>query len=129
LLYQLEVTGDASDDALAEYWNDLPPKLVLARSFAEKLVRDVREHCTEIDRLIDCAAVNWQLDRISRIDLSILRLAVGEMISSAEVPIEVVIDEAVELARGYSDIGAPAFVNGVLDRIARERMAAVKESS
>jgi N utilization substance protein B len=127
LLYQLELTGDASESSIAHYWNDLPPKLAIARAFAEDLVAAVQEHRTDIDGLIDAAARNWQLDRISRIDLSILRLAVGEMLATPGIPLEVVIDEAVELARDYSDANAPAFVNGVLDRIARDRGLSPKE--
>jgi N utilization substance protein B len=129
LLYQLELTGDASESSIAHYWKDLPPKLADARAFDEDLVAAVQEHRSAIDSLIDAAARNWQLDRISRIDLSILRLAVGELLGSARVPAEVVIDEAVELARDYSDENAPAFVNGVLDRIARERGLVSKENA
>jgi len=128
LLYQLELTGDDSDSALTHYWDDLPPKLAISRTFAEQLARAVRERSEEIDRLIDRAASNWQLDRISKIDLSILRLAVGELLAF-DVPVEIVIDEAVELARDYSDANAPAFVNGVLDRIARERTSTGKEGA
>jgi N utilization substance protein B len=127
LLYQLELTGDSSQLALDHYWSDLPPKLAGSRAFAEDLVAAVQQSLSEIDKLIDSAARNWQLDRISRIDLSILRLAVGEMLAFGEVPPEVVIDEAVELARDYSDANAPAFVNGVLDHIARERGSIAKE--
>ena len=122
LLYQLELTGDDSESAVAHYWHELPPKLATSRTFGEQLARAVRERSGEIDRLIDQAANNWQLDRISKIDLSILRLAVGELLAF-DAPVEVVIDEAVELARDYSDASAPAFVNGVLDRVARECQA------
>jgi N utilization substance protein B len=71
--------------------------------------------------LIDSAASNWQLDRIARLDLSLLRAAVCELLYFPETPAAVVIDEAVEIARRFSDENAPAFVNGLLDRIARER--------
>jgi N utilization substance protein B len=124
LLYQLELTGDDSEATVRRYWEDLPPKLAPTRTFAEQLVRSARENAAEIDATIDSAVRNWQLGRIARIDLSILRLAVGEMLSPEGAPFEVIIDEAVELARAYSDKEAPAFVNGVLDRIARERAAA-----
>jgi N utilization substance protein B len=129
LLYQLELTGDSSTRTLDEYWNDLPPKLAPSRAFAQELVEAVRLHSAQIDELIDRAASNWQLERISRIDLSILRLAAGELLCFPAVPVEVVIDEAVELARDYSDASAPAFVNGVLDKIARERPSVVKDGA
>jgi N utilization substance protein B len=128
LLYQLELTGDDSEATVRRFWEDLPPKLAPARSFAEQLVRSVRDNAAEIDATIDSAVRNWQLGRIARIDLSILRLGVGEMLTAGEVPVEVIIDEAVELAREYSDKDAPAFVNGVLDRIARERTGLPRRS-
>jgi len=121
LVYQLELTGDTSDAAVRTYWADLPPKLTAGRAYAEDLVATVRARSSEIDALIDGAATNWQLNRLARIDLSILRVAVGEMLTSRGVPDEVIIDEAVELARTYSDEQAPGFVNGVLDKIARDR--------
>ena len=123
LLYQLELTGDTSETTLRGYWDDLPPKLVASRAYAELLIGTVRERAGEIDALIEAASTNWQISRIARIDLSILRLAVGEMLMSEEMPTAVVIDEAVELARTYSDAAAGSFVNGVLDRVARESPA------
>jgi transcription antitermination protein NusB len=128
LLYQMELSGDRSDAAIARYWLELPPRLAHARLFAESLVGAVQRHAEKIDSLIDAAAANWQLERIARIDLSILRLGVGELLDSARVPIEIVIDEAVELARAYSDRDAAAFVNGVLDRVARECRPEAKDA-
>ena len=129
LLYQLELTGDDTDSALCTYWSELPPKLANGRTYAEVLVSTVRSRTDEIDALIDAAASNWQLSRIARIDLCILRIAVAEMLLSDDAPIEVVIDEAVELARAYSDSEAPAFINGVLDRVARDRPSQSRKSS
>jgi len=129
LLYQLELTGDETDSALATYWAELPPRLANGRTYADVLVSTVRGRTNEIDALIDAAASNWQLSRIARIDLCILRIAVAEMLLSDGVPVEVVIDEAVELARGYSDAEAPAFINGVLDRVARDRATNAGETS
>ena len=80
LLYQLELTGDETDSALGTYWSELPPKLANGRTYAEVLVSAVRSRTDEIDTLIDAAASNWQLSRIARIDLCILRIAVAEML-------------------------------------------------
>lgn len=129
LLYQVELTGDASESALDRFWASLPARESAAREFADSLVRLVLARRDEIDAIIDSAASNWQLDRIARIDLSVLRLAVGELVGCPEVPAEVVIDEAVELARRYSDVDAPSFINGILDRIASEQSRLRKERS
>ena len=69
--------------------------------------------------MIDSAADNWQLDRISRMDLNVLRIGVCEMLEPDALPAEIVVNEAIEIARKYCDEGSPAFVNGILDRVAR----------
>ena len=74
------------------------------------------EHLSEIDALIGASAVGWTLSRISRVSLSILRLACYEMLFRPEIPPLVSLDEAVELAKTYDDDNAYAFVNGVLNR-------------
>ncbi len=72
------------------------------------------ENITEIDEKISSSLKNWTLDRISRINLSILRLAICELLYIEDIPFQVTINEAVELAKKYSDDDAPSFVNGVL---------------
>jgi len=123
LLYQTAVSGEPDQDALELFWQSHPvaDETGALREFAEELVRAVLQHSSRIDALIDEAAVNWDLDRLSRVDLSLLRLAVGELIAFPETPPPVVINEAVEIARRFSDEKAASFINGVLDRIAREQ--------
>ncbi len=88
-------------------------------SFAVDLVRRTADRLSEIDDVIQSASRNWRIDRMSRVDRNILRLAVGELITTPEVPTKVVINEAIELAKRYGAAEAPAFVNGILDRIAQ----------
>lgn len=80
----------------------------------------IAEKIPEIDKLINDAAKGWKTVRMNKVDLSILRLAVYEMKWDEEVPVGVAIDEAVELAKKYSGDDGPAFVNGVLAKLARE---------
>jgi len=122
LLYQMDLTGDRGDGAFESYWVSLQETLPDAgtREFAERLVRLVLDDTVRIDAAIDRAATNWDIDRFSRVDLSLLRLAVGELLGAPEVPAPVVINEAVEIARRFSDERAASFVNGVLDRVARD---------
>ena len=122
LLYQMDLTGDRNDAAFAAYWKSWPeieedPR---TREFAESIVRFVLSEAERIDKAIDAAASNWDIDRFSRVDLSLLRLAVGELLGFPEVPAPVVINEAVEIARRFSDEKAASFINGVLDRVARD---------
>lgn len=124
LLYQFELSGDPSDAARDTFWADkLGDDVSRAevRQFGDELVRRVLDSKDEIDSMIDSATSNWHLDRIARLDLSLLRLATCELLLTPSVPASVVINEAVDIAHKYCDEQAPAFVNGVLDRIARER--------
>ncbi len=117
-LYQVECGADG-EDARRLFWRRLnaPPEVL---EFARQLAERCLEHREEIDEHIARAAANWRLERMARIDLCILRLGVCELRWFPETPESVVIDEAIEIARRYSDEGAPAFINGILDRVARE---------
>lgn len=122
LLYQVDVTGESGERAFAAYWDSWsegePDERT--REFAEGLVRSVLSAGERIDAAIDAAAKNWDLERFSRVDLNLLRLAVAELLGSPEVPAPVVINEAVEIAHRFSDEKAASFINGVLDRVARD---------
>jgi transcription antitermination protein NusB len=89
-----------------------------AQSFARELVAAASSRAAEIDELIAKASKNWRIDRMSRVDRNILRLGACELIAFRDVPVKVVINEAVELAKRFGTAESSAFVNGVLDRIA-----------
>ena len=92
------------------------------RSYIDMVVAGVHEHEKEIDADITACLRGWTLERLSRVDLAILRLAVFEM-KHSEVPAAVVINEAVELTRKYSSEQSCPFVNGVLGTISRKLAA------
>jgi len=82
------------------------------------LVAAAGERAAEIDQLITASSRNWRLERMSRVDRNILRLGACELVAFRDVPVKVVINEAVELAKRFGTAESSAFVNGVLDRIA-----------
>ena len=82
------------------------------------LVRGVVAHQARIDELLRGAARQWELERMPVVDRAVLRLATYELLAEAEVPLSVVIDEAVELAGQYSTDDSGRFVNGVLSTVA-----------
>lgn len=84
----------------------------------EKLYFGVLDNLDEIDGLISTRAVGWKTGRMSKVSLSVLRIAVYEMKFCPETPFPVAINEAVELAKTFDDDKAPAFVNGILNGIA-----------
>ena len=75
-------------------------------------------HCTALDRLTQAAADNWRIERLGVVERGILRIGTHELMQGA-LPAKVVIDEAVWLAHRFAGPKAPAFINGVLDRVAR----------
>jgi len=89
-----------------------------AQGFARELVAAATARAAEIDDLIVAASKNWRIERMSRVDRNILRLGVCELVAFRDVPVKVVINEAVELAKRFGTAESSAFVNGVLDRIA-----------
>ncbi len=109
-----DVTGAAVSWADA-FELDVDPA---AQTFARDLVAAATERTKEIDELIAGASKNWRIERMSRVDRNILRLGACELIAFADVPVKVVINEAVELAKRFGTAESSAFVNGVLDRIA-----------
>ena len=142
-LYQLDVAG-AGDPGVALFWSHLdaeraevhpgaseargarsaraldgPPGELDAQVFARELVDGVAAHRERIDALIAASAEHWRLPRLSRVDLSLLRLATFELLGRADIPASVTIDEAIEIARRFGSEDSPAFVNGVLDHIAQ----------
>jgi N utilization substance protein B len=121
LLYALDLDpAQTVARALATYGADFDLELdERAQEFAADLVRNTRERQAELDDVIQSASRNWRLERMSRVDRNILRLATYELAHTPDVPTKVVINEAVELAKRFGAAEAPAFVNGILDRIAQ----------
>lgn len=89
-----------------------------AREFAEQLVRGVEATREILDARIAAHARNWRMDRMAAVDRNVLRIATWELLYT-DTPDSVVIDEAIEIARDFGGERSPAFVNGVLDAIAR----------
>ncbi len=86
----------------------------------EELVRGTWAKAKELDPMVEKASKNWKLSRMDRVDRSILRLGAYELCVMGDVPAPVVLSEAVELAKEFGSPDSPAFINGILDRVARE---------
>ncbi|MDX6610171.1 MAG: transcription antitermination protein NusB [Solirubrobacterales bacterium] len=107
--YQRDVTGRPLEELIAD-----------ARPLTRELAEGVDTHREELDETIAAYAKGWTIDRIAPLDLNVMRVALYEM-EEGEVPVEVAIDEAIELAKEYCGADAPKFINGILGAIARER--------
>ena len=97
-----------SFDRLAKRKKTLPEELL-----AKKVIRRMGK----INKIISQAAPKWPLEKINRVDLAVLRLAVWELVARPKVPPKVVINEAIELAKEYGGENSPSFVNGVLGTV------------
>ena len=90
------------------------------RAYLRVRAEDIFSRIPEMDRQIEAHTSGWKLNRMSRVDLSLIRLALYEMRFDDEVPVKVAINEAVELAKVYGGENSPQFVNGVLARLLKE---------
>ena len=120
-LFQIDVGGQSIQDAIQDVLAQGEESGV--RGFVEELVTGVREELSDLDRRIQETSRNWSLDRMARVDRNSLRMGAYELLRMSRVPVAVVLNEAVELAKEYGDEGSGSFVNGVLDAL---RLAEVK---
>ncbi len=91
------------------------------KDFIEEIYEGTMENSERIDELISEFTVGWKVGRLAFLDRNILRMAIYEMLYYEETPAEVVMNEAIELAKEYGTENAPKFVNGILDRIWNEK--------
>jgi N utilization substance protein B len=133
MLYQWEVGRVSAHEAVRTYWpgRDAPPSAddehadldpdstvdEVNRTFANGLVAGTIGRVAEIDALIAKHLKNWRLERVAIIDRLVMRLAIYELLSEADTPAKVIINEALELARTFSGEEPVPLINGVLDAV------------
>jgi len=121
LLYQVDARGEEPATMMDEFLAQEEPDDLEVHAFARDLVNGTSGARAEIDELLAAAAENWRLDRMALVDRNILRMAVFEMLHLEEIPAKVTINEAIELGKRFSTKQSGSFINGILDRIRRER--------
>jgi N utilization substance protein B len=104
-----------------ECFDDVLPKEPAYRDFALEIFKGVCARRDEIDAMIAEYAQNWELDRMAVVDRNIIRLAAFEIIAMPKTPINVIIDEAVEISKRFSTADSGKFVNGILDKLKAAR--------
>ena len=118
-LYAEEVAGADWRVAFQENVERRKPSAEVVE-YAERLVQNVTGDKAALDERIGATLENWELARVSIVDKTILRIALSELQHCPEVPTNVIMNEAIEIARTFSSADAGRFVNGVLDALARE---------
>lgn len=111
-------------DLVKENYNKTVPETIQRQNlnpesseYFQRIIKSTFEHITEIDKCIDEHLKTWTLDRLATIDRSVLRIGCCELLFFPDIPPKVTINEAVDIAKKYSDDESGRFVNGVLDAI------------
>ena len=118
VLYQMEMQNLAPKAAFELFWTS--QETPEDKDFAVSLVEGVWRNKIEIDLLIERHSLHWKLPRMAVVYRNILRLGVYELLYLGDVPMNVVLNEAIEIAKKFGTQDSSAFINGVLDRVARE---------
>lgn len=120
LLYQMEVNLDFSQEAINIFFDnnnfDIGEKTYI-KDATEKVI----DNLEEIDSTIQSYIKGWELNRLAKVDLSTLRIAIYEIIYRKDIPVEVSINEAIEIAKKYSTEESSKYINGVLGSFVRGR--------
>lgn len=117
VLYAVDLGGGGAPAAIAAYRETIADGPVQPE--LHEWVEGVAGRSDEIDAHIREASTNWKLERMAALDRCVLRLGTWELLARPDIPARVTINEAVDIARRYGGEESPAFVNGVLDRVAR----------
>jgi N utilization substance protein B len=121
MLFQLDAS-DVSPNEVKLLYRTCFAEGSLPDSFSIELFDAVSGQLTEIDAVIAQSSQNWRIERMSCVDRNILRIGISEIVNANEIPTRVAINEAVELAKRYGTKESPSFVNGILDRVARDKL-------
>ncbi|MEW6380940.1 MAG: transcription antitermination factor NusB [bacterium] len=120
ILFQLDITRDPLQEGIELFWaaRDQSPEV---KEFANQLATGTLEHLAFIDQCICRYSEKWTITRMPTVDRNVLRLATYEILFLPEIPDRVSINEALEIARDYGTDESVPFVNGILDKIARDK--------
>jgi len=119
-VYRHDMTGQTLPELLDVSWMEVQSERALSnetRDFAQLLVQGTLERLGEIDATIGRYLEHWELSRLGRVDLAILRISVYALLHQPSIPASVTIDEAVDIAKEYGGEKSYRFVNGVLDAV------------
>jgi N utilization substance protein B len=120
MLFQADMAGQTADEVRRTFWAERSGVDEEVRGFAEDLFRVAMERSAEIDQKIESHAEHWRVERMAAVDRNLLRAGVAEFLGFPGTPKPVVINEALEIARRFSNPESVNFINGVLDSVARD---------
>lgn len=118
LLFQMDVQNDYSVEAKDNYLNNIK-KLQSQKNYMENIYNQIIENKVEIDSLLNDCSEKWNISRMGKVDLAILRLSISEIMYNEDIPDSVSINEAVNLAKKFSSQEASKFINGILGKVVK----------
>ena len=121
MLYAASLGGEESMSEVLEQSEQADTLSDSDKTFLENLTYGVRARQQELDEIVAQYAQGWALNRLAKVDLTILRMAVYEMLYMPEIPVGATVNEAVELAKRIGEEKSPGFINGILGSVARAR--------
>ena len=117
LLFSMEISKNSYEQTIECFVEDYEMDLkTIDLEYIKEVMKSVVDHKEEIDEIIKNSLINWTIERVSKVNLIIVRLAIAEMLYIDDVPEVVAINEAIELTKKYSDDKSVSFVNGALDK-------------
>jgi len=116
-LYQIDMTGEEIPQTLPSFRTHFKHGEQAVSELFQRLIEGVTDHRQQIDALLGGASKRWKLSRMVRVDRTILRMAVFEILFCPDIPNRVTLNEAIELGKKYGSEDSGAFINGVLDHI------------
>ena len=117
LLFSMEISKNSYEETIECFVEDYEMDLkTIDLEYIKKVMKSVTDYKEEIDEIIKNSLINWTIERVSKVNLIIVRLAIAEMLYIDDVPEVVAINEAIELTKKYSDDKSVSFVNGALDK-------------
>ncbi len=116
ILYSMDLNPGSAKEVCerAQEWGQIPAD---SKRFVLELVEGTLDRLDAIDGLIRDASLKWEISRMAAVDRNVLRLAVSELTGGGGIPVRVILDEAIELAKKYGGDESGTFVNGILDRV------------
>jgi len=119
LLYQLDMSKASFETVKEDFWSQMSVPID-AREFCDALVEGALTNLEKIDELISSHSYNWKISRMNSVDKNVIRLGVYELLFCSDTPTKVIINEAIEIGKKYGTEESGSFINGILDRIAKE---------
>lgn len=119
LLFQMEAQNEYTVEIKEKFLQD-KGDLKIQKHYIDQVLNNIFEHKDEIDHTLEESSVNWKINRMSKVDLAISRLATAELLYMEDIPTSVSINEAVILAKKFGTEESSKFINGILGKVAQK---------